>query len=34
VELPVCAAVAALLEGRLDLRGAVRALLERPLRHE
>jgi glycerol-3-phosphate dehydrogenase (NAD(P)+) len=34
VELPVCAAVAALLEGRLDVEGAVRALLERPLRTE
>jgi glycerol-3-phosphate dehydrogenase (NAD(P)+) len=34
VELPVCAAVAALLEGRLDVAGAVRALLERPLRSE
>ncbi|MFN3449309.1 MAG: NAD(P)H-dependent glycerol-3-phosphate dehydrogenase [Roseococcus sp.] len=34
VELPVCAAVAALLEGRLDVPGAVRALLERPLRRE
>lgn len=34
VELPVCAAVAALLEGRLDVQGAVRALLERPLRAE
>jgi len=34
VELPVCAAVAALLEGRLDVAGAVRALLERPLRAE
>jgi len=34
VELPVCAAVAALLEGRLDVQGAVRALLERPLKAE
>lgn len=34
VELPVCAAVAALLEGRLDVQSAVRALLERPLRAE
>ncbi len=34
VELPVCAAVAALLAGRLDVAGAVRALLERPLRAE
>lgn len=34
VELPVCAAVAALLDGRLDVPGAVRALLERPLRAE
>jgi len=34
VELPVCAAVADLLGGRLDVQGAVRALLERPLRSE
>ncbi|MCX8134037.1 MAG: NAD(P)-dependent glycerol-3-phosphate dehydrogenase [Roseococcus sp.] len=34
VELPICAAVAGLLEGRLDVPGAVRALLERPLRRE
>jgi glycerol-3-phosphate dehydrogenase (NAD(P)+) len=34
VELPVCAAVAALVDGRLDVAGAVRALLERPLRAE
>ncbi len=34
VELPICAAVAGLLEGRLDVPGAIRALLERPLRAE
>lgn len=34
VELPVCAAVVEVLEGRLDVAGAVKALLERPLRQE
>lgn len=34
VELPVCAAVADLLGGRLDVQSAVRALLGRPLRSE
>lgn len=31
VELPVCATVAALLDGRLDVPGALRALMERPV---
>ncbi len=30
VELPICAAVAALLAGRLDVPGALRALMDRP----
>nr|WP_314072945.1 NAD(P)H-dependent glycerol-3-phosphate dehydrogenase [uncultured Roseococcus sp.] len=34
VELPVCAAVVEVLEGRIDVQGAVRALLGRPLRQE
>ncbi|TCH98712.1 NAD(P)-dependent glycerol-3-phosphate dehydrogenase [Roseococcus sp. SYP-B2431] len=34
VELPVCAAVVEVLEGRLDVQGAIRALLERPVRQE
>lgn len=34
VELPVCAAVAALLDGRLDVPATLRALMERPLRGE
>lgn len=34
VELPICAAVVAVLEGRLDVRGAMKALLERPVRQE
>ncbi|WP_207537759.1 NAD(P)H-dependent glycerol-3-phosphate dehydrogenase [Sabulicella rubraurantiaca] len=34
VELPVCATVAALLEGRLDVQGALRALMERPVGEE
>lgn len=34
VELPICAAVAAVLDGRLDVKGAMQALLARPLRQE
>ena len=34
IEVPICAAVAGLLEGRLDVAGAVTALLSRPLRVE
>ena len=34
VDLPICAAVAALLEGRLDLRGAIASLMSRPRRDE
>lgn len=34
VELPICAAVVAMLEGRLDVQGALAALLARPLRQE
>ena len=34
VELPVCAAVVEVLEGRLNVEGAMKALLERPLRQE
>ena len=34
VELPICAAVVAVLEGRLDVQGALAALMARPLRPE
>lgn len=34
VELPICAAVAALLTGRLTLEGAIASLLTRPMRDE
>jgi glycerol-3-phosphate dehydrogenase (NAD(P)+) len=34
VELPVCGAVVAVLEGRLDVQGALAALMARPLRGE
>lgn len=34
VELPICAAVVAVLEGRLDVPAAMQALLARPLRQE
>ncbi|MDB5413989.1 MAG: glycerol-3-phosphate dehydrogenase [Rubritepida sp.] len=34
VELPICAAVGAMLEGRLDVQGALKALLARPVRQE
>lgn len=34
VAVPICAAVAGLLAGRLDLRGAVDSLMSRPLREE
>ena len=34
VDMPICAAVAALLEGRLDLRGAIASLMSRPPRDE
>lgn len=34
VELPVCGAVAAMLQGTLDVQGALAALLARPLRQE
>jgi len=34
VELPICAAVVAVLEGRTDVPGALRALLGRPLKNE
>jgi glycerol-3-phosphate dehydrogenase (NAD(P)+) len=34
VELPICAAVVAVLEGRLDVQGALAALMARPLRGE
>ncbi|MDB5380121.1 MAG: NAD(P)H-dependent glycerol-3-phosphate dehydrogenase [Rubritepida sp.] len=34
VELPVCAAVVEVLEGRLDVQSAVKALLGRPVRQE
>jgi glycerol-3-phosphate dehydrogenase (NAD(P)+) len=34
LDLPICQAVADLLAGRLDLRGAITALLSRPRRDE
>ena len=34
VELPICAAVVGVLEGRLDVQGALAALMARPLRGE
>lgn len=34
VDMPICAAVAALVQGRLTLRGAIDSLLARPLRDE
>ena len=34
VELPICTAVAAVLQGRLDAKGALAALMARPLRAE
>lgn len=34
VELPICAAVVAMLQGRLDVQGALGALMARPLRAE
>ena len=34
VEMPICEAVAALLEGKVDVKGAVEALLARPLKDE
>lgn len=34
VELPICAAVVAVLQGRLDVQGALTALMARPLRQE
>ena len=34
IELPICAAVAALLEGRLTVPGAIAALMRRPVRDE
>ena len=34
VELPICAAVVAVLQGRLDVQGALGALMARPLRQE
>jgi len=34
VELPICAAVVAVLQGRLDAKGALAALMARPLRAE
>ena len=34
VEIPICTAVAALLEGRITLRQAMENLLSRPLRNE
>ena len=34
VELPICAAVVAMLQGRLDVQGALAALMARPLRPE
>ncbi|UPY36646.1 NAD(P)H-dependent glycerol-3-phosphate dehydrogenase [Sediminicoccus sp. KRV36] len=34
VELPICAAVVAMLQGRLDVQGALAALMTRPLRPE
>ena len=34
VELPICAAVVAVLQGRLDVQGALDGLLARPLRRE
>jgi glycerol-3-phosphate dehydrogenase (NAD(P)+) len=34
VEMPICAAVCALLDGRVDVDGAMAELLSRPLRTE
>jgi glycerol-3-phosphate dehydrogenase (NAD(P)+) len=34
VELPICAAVDAILAGRLDIEAALAGLMSRPLKHE